>query len=165
MKILPGSPPPYQEKWMELAVAEASQGVQNGDGGPFGAVIVRNHEVIAQAHNRVLVDQDPTCHAEMEAIRKASRSLGRFDLSDCVIYCSCEPCPMCYGAIAWSRIPVAFFACSSADAARIGFDDQQIYDAIRGMDREKNVKLERQFKPEYLKPMQAWDSIKAKQTY
>lgn len=156
-------PPHYQEKWMELAVTEALHGVQNKDGGPFGAVIVRDNEVIATAHNMVLVNQDPTCHAEIEAIRKASRRLGRFELSDCLIYCSCEPCPMCFGAIHWARIPQAFFACSSNDAARIGFDDQQIYDAIRGA--EQNFKLEQHFKPEYLEPLQAWDSIKTKQTY
>ncbi|MBN2355916.1 nucleoside deaminase [candidate division KSB1 bacterium] len=118
--------------FMHIAVTEALRGMRRNHGGPFGAVIVRANSVIARAHNEVLKTQDPTAHAEILAIRKAAKKLGRFDLSDCEIYSSCEPCPMCFAAILWAKIPRLYYGCTHADAAKIGFDDATIYQVIRG---------------------------------
>ena len=121
-----------KEKFMAKAIAEAEAGVSNNDGGPFGAVIVKEGEIIASAHNEVISSFDPTAHAEVLAIRRASKKLGRFDLSDCEIYSTCEPCPMCFAAIHWAKIKTLYFGCTKVDAANIGFDDKFIYDVIRG---------------------------------
>ena len=118
-------------RWMGLACDEASRGMEQGEGGPFGAAIVRNGELIASAHNEVLKSNDPTAHAEMVAIRRASAALGTFDLSECVLYTSCYPCPMCMGAIFWARIGTVYYASSMDDAAEGGFDDRQFYAMIR----------------------------------
>jgi guanine deaminase len=116
---------------MKTAVEEANSGVAAGHGGPFGAVIVRGGEIIARDHNRVLLTNDPTMHAEVAAIRGAAALLGRFSLHDCEIYSTCMPCPMCLGAIMWAKIPKLYYGLSAADAAEIGFDDDYIYDFIR----------------------------------
>lgn len=113
--------------WMAIARDEAIKGMDNNDGGPFGAAIVRNGILIASAHNEVLGTNDPTAHAEINAIRKASEKLSTFDLSDCVLYTTCYPCPMCLGAILWARIPTVYYASSMEDAARGGFDDKEFY--------------------------------------
>jgi len=117
---------------MAEAAAEARRGMDRNEGGPFGAVVVQNGRIIARAHNRVIKAHDPTAHAEVEAIRKASKALGRFDLSDCYIVSTCEPCPMCLAAIYWAKIRRLYYACSKEDAARIGFDDRYIYEVLRG---------------------------------
>jgi guanine deaminase len=116
--------------FMEAAIEEALKGMKENEGGPFGAVIVRNSEIVAVAHNQVIGSFDPTAHAEIQSIRKASQKLRSFNLSDCEIYATCEPCPMCLGAIFWARIPKLFYGCSRADAAEIGFSDKKIYEAI-----------------------------------
>jgi guanine deaminase len=118
--------------YMHEAIVEARKGMQSGHGGPFGALIVNNGTVVARAHNEVLTTNDPTAHAEILAIRRASTELERFDLSDCEIYSSCEPCPMCFAAIHWAKIRRLYFACTRGDAAEIGFDDDYIYRVIRG---------------------------------
>lgn len=118
-------------KWMRQAIGEALKGMEANEGGPFGAVIVRNDELIAAAHNRVLASNDPTAHAEINAIRTASATLGRFDLSDCVLYTSCYPCPMCMGAILWARIPTVYYGATDADAAEGGFDDARFHALTR----------------------------------
>ncbi len=120
------------ERWMRRAVAEARRGVTAGEGGPFGAVVVRAGVVVARAHNRVIASNDPTAHAEIVALRRASRKLGRFHLDDCEVFTTCEPCPMCLAAMHWARIPVFHFGCTRRDAARIGFADKDIYDSIAG---------------------------------
>lgn len=117
--------------YMRMAVEEGRKNLQSGEGGPFGAVIVRNGELVARARNKVLLTNDPTMHAEMIAIRQACARLGRFDLSDCEIYSTCLPCPMCIGAIFWARIPKLYYGALDSDAAEIGFSDKFIYDAIR----------------------------------
>ena len=104
--------------------------MRNGAGGPFGAVIARDGEIIAEGHNRVTSSNDPTAHAEVVAIREACAALGSFDLSGCVIYASCEPCPMCLSAIYWARLDAIYYANGREDAARIGFDDALLYDEI-----------------------------------
>lgn len=118
-------------KYMRMANDEAIHGCGSGHGGPFGAVITRNGAVIATSHNEVLKTNDPTAHAEMLAIRKASAMLNRFDLSDCELYSSCEPCPMCLAAIYWARINTVYYGCTKFDAAAIGFDDNAIYEYLK----------------------------------
>lgn len=116
---------------MQLAYDEALGGMNANEGGPFGALIIHNEEVIASAHNEVLASNDPTAHAEINAIRKASQALGRYDLSDCVLYTTCYPCPMCLGAILWARIPTVYYGATGADAAKGGFDDERFHTFIR----------------------------------
>ncbi|HBQ64082.1 MAG TPA: hypothetical protein DD727_04000, partial [Clostridiales bacterium] len=117
---------------MALAVEEARAGVSHMDGGPFGAVILKEGRVIAHAHNEVIKNSDPTAHAEMQAIRRAAAALGRFDLSDCEIVSTCEPCPMCLSAIYWARIRRMVYGCTREDAAALGFDDQRLYEVLEG---------------------------------
>ena len=115
---------------MKLALDEARKGVKDGDGGPFGAVIVRNGKVIASAHNMVLKYNDPTAHAEVQAIRKACNLLNSPLIPDCEIYSTCEPCPMCLSAIMWARIPTVYYGCTKEDAGKIGFMDDYIYSVL-----------------------------------
>ena len=116
---------------MKIAAEEAALGAQSNAGGPFGAVISLNGNIITQGHNEVLKTNDPTAHAEMVVIRRAALALGRFDLSDCELHTSCEPCPMCLSAIYWSRISKVYYGCTKEDAADIGFDDNAIYEYIK----------------------------------
>lgn len=118
------------EKFMRMAIALSEHNVKEMLGGPFGAVIAKNGKLIAKSANMVTTTIDPTAHAEISAIRKACKKLNTFNLSGCVIYTSCEPCPMCLGAIYWSRIEIIYYANTKKDAANIGFDDQFIYDEI-----------------------------------
>ncbi|MDR2887246.1 MAG: nucleoside deaminase [Bacteroidales bacterium] len=111
------------------AIEIAKQGIEKGCG-PFGAVIARDGAILAEASNRVTLDSDPTAHAEVVAIRQAAASLKSHDLGGCTIYCSCEPCPMCLGAIYWAGIPRVVYACDRSDAAAAGFSDKDIYDEI-----------------------------------
>lgn len=111
------------EKYMEIAIKEAKLGIKSKHGGPFGAVVVKNGKVVSKAHNMVLKKKDSTCHAEIEAIRKACKALGTFDLSKCEIYTTGKPCPMCRSAIQWAKISTVYFGCSYADAKSIGFDE------------------------------------------
>jgi len=130
------------QKYMDMAVQEAKEGVERGEGGPFGAVIVDSKgEIVARAHNMVLQSNDPTAHAEVTCIRKASAKMGKFDLSDCKIYSTCEPCPMCFGAIHWAKIPVCIFGATAKDAAEAGFDDAFIYNAIRKTSKEEKCQM------------------------
>lgn len=124
---------------MDLAVELSQRGMDNDKGGPFGAVVVRDGEVIAAAYNRVTGSDDPTAHAEVRALRLAAEMLGTFDLSDCEIYASSEPCPMCFGAIYWSRVQRVYFANTRQDAARIGFDDSFIYDELDKEPQERSI--------------------------
>ena len=117
---------------MQLAIEAAEQGMDSGMGGPFGAVIVRNGEVIAVAHNEVLGTHDPTAHAEIVAIRRATAKLGRFDIPECEIYSTCEPCPMCMSAIHWAGIRKLYFGADRHDAAEGGFDEDYIYQLMSG---------------------------------
>ena len=114
-------------EFLALALEEARAGIENDDGGPFGAVVVRNGVVISKAHNEVLKRNDPTAHAEILAIREASAILGRYDLSTCEIYSTSEPCPMCFSAIFWARIKRLIFGTTRKDVAEIGFDGPIIH--------------------------------------
>jgi len=119
-----------QEFFINKAIKLAEENVKSGNGGPFGAVIVKNGEIIATGVNTVTTTNDPTAHAEVNAIRNACKKLDSFQLDDCEIYSSCEPCPMCLGAIYWSRSKKLFFAADKNDAAKAGFDDSFIYNEI-----------------------------------
>jgi tRNA(Arg) A34 adenosine deaminase TadA len=119
-----------QEFFMQLAVQNSMNGIEKEDGGPFGCVIVKDGEVIASANNEVLKTNDPTAHAEVVAIRRACESLKTFQLTGCEVYASCEPCPMCLGAIYWARPDALYFSNTRQDAANIGFDDAFIYEEI-----------------------------------
>lgn len=125
--------------FMKRAIALSQEGMERGDGGPFGAVVVRDGEVIAEGNNRVLASNDPTAHAEVVAIRRATEALGRFDLSDCELYTSCEPCPMCLGAIYWARPKAVYYANTRHDAAAIAFDDSFIYDELEKPIEERTI--------------------------
>ncbi|MDO3642712.1 MAG: nucleoside deaminase [Mucilaginibacter sp.] len=118
------------EKFMRRAIRLSEQNIENELGGPFGAVIVKDGLVVAESANKVIIENDPTAHAEVSAIRLACKALNTYDLSGCVIYTSCEPCPMCLGAIYWAHIDKIYYANTKADAAAIGFDDHFIYDEI-----------------------------------
>jgi len=143
-------------EYMELAIKEALLGMKNNDGGPFGAVIVKNGEIISFAHNEVLKTNDPTSHAEITALRRASLKLSRFDLSDCEIYSSCEPCPMCFAAIHWAKIKKLYYGSTREDAANIDFDDKYIYDVIKGTAKELQVEVLQINREECLKLFRKW---------
>ena len=119
------------KKFMREAIRLSMENVQSGNGGPFGTVIVKNEKIIATGVNEVTKSNDPTAHAEMIAIRNACEKLNSFQLDGCDIYCSCEPCPMCLGAIYWARPKSIYFANSKKDAAEINFDDNVIYQEIK----------------------------------
>ena len=152
--------------YIKKALEEAFKGMESGQGGPFGAVIVQNGEIIAAAHNKVLATNDPTMHAEIAAIRQASAKLGRFDLSDCEIYSTCQPCPMCLGAVFWAKIPKLYYGCTESDAEEIGFDDKFIYEAIRtGLENQDKLKIETLGRQECLEAFKAWEEKQDKQKY
>ena len=125
---------------MNIAKENAIYGVSHREGGPFGAVIVDSTgKVIANGNNKVLISKDPTAHAEIVAIREACRMLNTNDLSNCTMYTSCEPCPMCLSAIIWSNIKDVYFACNRKDASNIGFRDDDIYEFIKGQNKILNL--------------------------
>ncbi|MDY6784272.1 MAG: nucleoside deaminase [Cyanobacteriota bacterium] len=117
-------------QFMEEAISQALNSVNSGKGGPFGAVIVKGGKIVAKAHNQVTLTNDPTAHAEIVAIRRACQALGTFQLRGCELYTSCEPCPMCFGAIYWARLDRVYYASTKEDAAAIGFDDRWIYEEL-----------------------------------
>lgn len=143
-------------KYIEMAYNEAKEGINHNDGGPFGAVITdRDGKVISVGHNRVLIDKDPTSHAEIVAIREASRKLNTYDLSGLILYTTCEPCPMCLSAIIWANIKEVYYGCTKEDAGNIGFRDDQIYEYLKGnnklldlkhIDREECINLFNEYK-------------------
>jgi guanine deaminase len=152
-------------EFMKQAVEEAYKGMRSDDGGPFGAAIVKDGKIIAIGHNEVIKTNDPTAHAEIVAIRKATKLLGRFDLSDCEIYSSCEPCPMCFSAIHWAKMKTLYFGANRKDAANIGFDDQYIYDVIEGKATKEQVTIVKIDRDEALGPFQEWDAKMNKVAY
>ncbi len=146
------------DAFMALAVQEAIAGVKAGHGGPFGAVIVNDGRVIASDHNRVVFTNDPTAHAEVNVIRRASFLLGRFDLSDCMLYTTCEPCPMCFAAAEWARIPRVYFGATRHDAAKAGFDDAAMYDDVADPHSAKSLVLEALERDACLVAFAVWDN-------
>ena len=146
------------------AIRLASANVENG-GGPFGAVIARGGEIIATGVNRVTANCDPTAHAEVSAIRAAAQKLGTFNLSGCEIYSSCEPCPMCLGAIYWARLDRLFYGNTKADAARIGFDDAFIYKELALPLSERTLRAEQLLGKEAIATFEAWEQKTDKTPY
>lgn len=153
------------QSYMEKAVTEALLGVKNRDGGPFGAVIVRNDEIIATGHNMVIASNDPTAHAEIVAIRNASAKLGRFDLSDCTLYTTCEPCPMCYSAAHWAKIKTVYYGATRNDAAEAGFDDHYIYEVLSGNIENEQMKLVQKDRAQCIEAFKIYNEDEKRQLY
>lgn len=149
---------------MQKAIELSIDNVKNG-GGPFGAVIARNGEIVATGVNRVTANNDPTAHAEVSAIRAAAQALGTFNLSDCEIYTSCEPCPMCLGAIYWARLKKIYFANNKTDAKHIGFDDSFIYDELELPRNQRHLPSEELMRNEAIKAFDLWSSKTDKTEY
>jgi guanine deaminase len=146
-------------RFLALALREAERGVREGEGGPFGAVVVRDDEVLASACNQVLALGDPTAHAEMQVIRAACRVLGDFQLAGCAVYASCEPCPMCLGALYWARPKLVVFAATRAEAAAAGFDDAYIFEELARDPSERELPMTRIDAPGALAPFEAWTAL------
>ena len=153
------------EKFMRRAIALAQKGIDRGAGGPFGAVVVRDGEIVGEGCNQVTSTNDPTAHAEVVAIRNACQNLNSFQLDGCVLYTSCEPCPMCLGAIYWARPRQIFYACTHEDAAHIGFDDHFIYDEIERPIEERHIKSVNFLRDEGLAVFENWTSKTDKTKY
>lgn len=142
-------------RFMRQALALACESVAS-DGGPFGAVVVKGDVVIAEGVNRVTVWNDPTAHAEVVAIREACRALGRFDLRGCEVFTSCEPCPMCLGALHWARVDAIHYAATRHDAAAAGFDDAVLYDEFALAIEARAMRMHRVLGEEAAGPFEAW---------
>lgn len=157
----------YIDFFMDEAIKLAEQGMTRGDGGPFGAVIVRKDgTIIGRGWNRVLLTNDPTAHAEIVAIRDACARVGGYWLPDCEMYVNCEPCPMCLAAIYWARLRAVYHAADRADAAAIGFADEHIYDDIARPLEERSLKIHPGHKrEEALAVMRKWLTLESKQHY
>lgn len=153
-----------KEELMRRAIDLSIESVKNG-GGPFGAVIAKNGEIVAEGSNCVTIDNDPTAHAEVSTIRKACKKLGTFDLSGCEIYTSCEPCPMCLGAIYWAHLDKIYYANDRKDAAAIGFDDDFIYQEIDLKPLERQKPAEILLREEALKAFRLWQEKEDKTEY
>jgi len=153
------------EIFMQRAIDMAEKGMDSKAGGPFGCVIVKDGKIIAEGHNEVTSTNDPTAHAEVVTIRKACKTLNSFQLDDCTIYTSCEPCPMCLGAIYWARPKQVFYACNKVDAAKIHFDDQFIYEELdKGIDN-RSIKFTPILRQQAIKVFDKWDSMLDKTEY
>ncbi len=145
-----------RNQFMRAAIALAEKNVADGTGGPFGAVIVRNGEIIGEGTNRVTSDNDPTAHAEVMAIRKACEKLGTYSLEGCEVYTSCEPCPMCLSAIYWARLDRIFYGNTKVDAAEIDFDDDFLFTEIPKPIGERSIPAEQMLHEESIKAFEAW---------
>lgn len=150
---------------MQQAIDVAIENVRTGQGGPYGSVIVKDNIPIACSGNRVTQTLDPTAHAEIMAIRQACRILNDFQLSDCILYTSCEPCPMCLGAIYWARLNKVYFACNRHDAAAANFDDSFIYDEIAVPPSKRSIAMLHLDHPNALLPFQIWGAKSDKVAY
>ena len=153
------------EEFMRRAISLAQRGIDAGAGGPFGAVVVKNDEIVGEGFNQVTSINDPTAHAEIVAIRNACQKLNSFQLDDCIIYTSCEPCPMCLGAIYWARPLRVFYAATRDDAANIGFDDQFIYEEIEKNFEHRQMKLVNLMRDEGLTVFENWKNKSDKTKY
>jgi tRNA(Arg) A34 adenosine deaminase TadA len=151
-------------KWMQQAIKLAQKSVEKG-GGPFGAVIVKDGKVVASGYNMVTLNNDPTAHAEISTIRKACKKLNTFDLRECVIYTSCEPCPMCLAAIYWSHIDKIYYGCTKTDAKNIGFDDSFIYDEINLKPEKRTIPANEFLRNKALLAFKMWEDKTDKVEY
>jgi len=153
-----------KEKFMQKAIELSIENIEKG-GGPFGAVIVKNGKIIAEAANSVTLHNDPTAHAEVNAIRQAAKKMNTFDLSGCEIYTSCEPCPMCLGAIYWAHLDKIYYGNDKIDAKNIGFDDAFIYDELELKREDRKLKAEQLLPKEAKKAFDAWSNKTDKTEY
>ena len=154
-----------REKFMREAIRLSIENVTSGNGGPFGCVIVKNGEIIARGVNNVTSHNDPTAHAEVTAIRNACKELGTFQLDDCEIYTSCEPCPMCLGAIYWARPNKMFYANTKKDAADIEFDDDFIYKEMELPYEDRKLPTSQMLRDEALEAFKTWSDSQNKIEY
>lgn len=151
--------------FMQRAIALAVENVRLGRGGPFGAVIVKDGHIVAEGYNVVTSSCDPTAHAEVTAIRRACATLGQFYLSGCEIFSSCEPCPMCLGAIYWAHLDRIYFGCTHKDAAEVGFDDSAIYQEMRRSLSERKIPIIGMDREEAMVAFDAWKESTGKVEY
>lgn len=154
-----------EEKFMQEAIALSKQGMDNNEGGPFGCVIVKDDTIVGRGNNKVTSSNDPTAHAEVVAIRDACNTLGTFQLDDCEVFTSCEPCPMCLGAIYWARPKAIYFANTREDAADAGFDDSMIYDEMKAGIDERKIPIQTLGREEAIKVFMEWKSKGDKTAY
>ncbi|RYG02263.1 MAG: nucleoside deaminase [Chitinophagaceae bacterium] len=154
-----------RQKFMQMAVELARKGMEDGTGGPFGCVVVKDGEIIATGSNAVTSTNDPTAHAEVVAIRKACEVLGTHQLAGCELYTSCEPCPMCLGAIYWARPDKVFYACTRDDAAIAGFDDRFIYSELEMPNSERKIPMEQIGRTSSLEVFESWSDKEDKRGY
>jgi guanine deaminase len=145
------------ETFLQQAIQLATDNVDSGEGGPYGAVIVKDNRVIAASSNKVTSTIDPTAHAEVMAIRAACKQLNDFRLNGCVLYASCEPCPMCLGAIYWARLDKVYYACNRFDAAEANFDDSFIYDEINLLPQQRHIAMHHINLPNAREPFDSWN--------
>lgn len=155
----------YDLSFLERAIELSRLGMQNLQGGPFGCVVVKDGKIIGEGSNEVTATNDPTAHAEVVAIRRACKSLDCFQLTGCDIYTSCEPCPMCIGAIYWARPARVIFANTKGDAAAIDFDDQFIYEEINNEMSQRQIKFIHAPHPKALEVFQQWKKLDNKTIY
>lgn len=151
-------------KYMEICVKEAIEGVLSGHGGPFGAIVVKDNEIVGVGHNKVVIENNPTLHGEMVAIQDACKNLNTFDLTGCVLYTSAEPCIMCLGAIMWSNIKKVYYACSISDTDDIGFRDGFMYDWLKDRNKE-TLDMEQIDRENGLRAFKVWTEKQNKQQY
>jgi guanine deaminase len=154
-----------EEHFMQQAIDLSAEGIATNEGGPFGCVIVQGDTIVGQGNNKVTSSNDPTAHAEVVAIRDACKNLQTYQLSNCEIYTSCEPCPMCMGAIYWARPKIVYFANSRTDAAAIGFDDSMIYDELTCDLADRKIPIISLGREEALKVFEQWRNKEDKIKY
>lgn len=150
---------------MQEAIALSLNGIKQNEGGPFGCVIVKGNKIVGRGNNKVTSLNDPTAHAEIVAIRDACKNLNTFQLEDCEVYTSCEPCPMCLGAIYWARPKVIYFANNREDAAKIGFDDSMIYEEMNTEIEKRKIPIINLGRENALKIFEEWANTSSKITY
>ncbi|MEN8118515.1 MAG: nucleoside deaminase [Bacteroidota bacterium] len=151
--------------FMQTAINLAQKGMNSNNGGPFGALVVKNNKIIAEGYNQVTSKNDPTAHAEIVAIREACKKLNSFQLDGCTIYTSCEPCPMCLGAIYWARPKKVYFAATREDAADTNFDDHFIYDEMELDFKERHIDFENIMRDEARLVFEKWKEKEDKTVY
>ncbi len=155
----------FQEKFMLEAIALSGKNLEAGHGGPFGALVVRGGRVLGRGYNQVILRNDPTAHAEIIAIREACESLNSYELTGCSVYSSCEPCPMCLGALYWARVDCIYYGCSREDAAQIGFDDQEFYRELNKPREHRSIRVKQILRPQALEIFEQWEKLEEKPWY
>jgi tRNA(Arg) A34 adenosine deaminase TadA len=151
--------------FMARAIELSLENVRSGRGGPFAAVVVKDGTIIAEGTNRVTSTNDPTAHAEVVAIREAAKALGNFELAGCDLYTTCEPCPMCLGAIYWARPAKVYFANTAEDAAKIGFDDRLIYEEFQLPHARRRIPIRQLMREQAMEAFRAWEKKQDKVKY